>query len=154
MIYYLALGSNMGDRQANIRQAVDLLNTVGTVLKISSVYETEPVDMAPITDKFYNLVLSFDCVLTPRALLEKLKNIEKRLGRDVTNSHKKPRPMDIDILLAGEEIINTKVLTVPHREMHKRGFVLVPLNEIAPEVVHPVLGKKVNELLGLVPRQA
>lgn len=147
MIYYLGLGSNMGDRQANIGQAVELLNTVGTVQKISSLYETEPVGMVPGTPKFINLALSFESELPPPLLLKETKNIESHLGRDITDSHYKSRPMDIDILLAGEEIINTERLTVPHKEMHKRGFVLTPLNEIAPEAVHPVFHKTVKELL-------
>ena len=149
MIYYLALGSNMGNRLSNIRKAIGFLKTVGTVLNISSIYETEPVNMNMVqgAENFYNLAISFDSVLSPSSLLKTIKNFEKSMGRDIMNSHNKPRTIDIDILLAEMEIINTESLTIPHKEMHRRGFVLVPLNEIAPEVVHPVLNKKIKELL-------
>jgi 2-amino-4-hydroxy-6-hydroxymethyldihydropteridine diphosphokinase len=147
MIYYLALGSNMGNRLSNIRKAIGFLKTVGTVLNISSIYETEPVNMAQGTENVYNLAISFDSVLSPSYLLKTIKNFEKRMGRDILNSHNKPRTIDIDILLAEGQIINTESLTIPHKEMHRRGFVLIPLNEIAAEVFHPVLNKKIKELL-------
>ena len=132
MIYYLALGSNMGNRLSNIRKAIGFLKTVGTVLNISSIYETEPVGMKMVqgTENFYNLAISFDSVLSPSSLLKTIKNFEKRMGRDILNSHNKPRTIDIDILLAEGQIINTESLTVPHKEMHPRGFVLIPLKEI------------------------
>ncbi len=149
MIYYLALGSNMGNRLSNIRQAIGFLKTVGTVLNISSIYETEPVNMnmSQGIKNVYNLAISVDSALSPSSLLKTIKNVEKRLGRDILNSHNKPRTIDIDILLAESQIINTESLTIPHKELHRRGFVLIPLNEIAPEVVHPVLNKKIKELL-------
>jgi 2-amino-4-hydroxy-6-hydroxymethyldihydropteridine diphosphokinase len=146
MLYYLALGSNMGDRPTHIRQAIDFLKSIGTVSKISSMYETSPVAMAPGTGNFYNLVLSFQTDLSPHDLLETIKKYEKRMGRDITNSHHKPRTIDIDILLAEDRIIDSETLTIPHKEMHRRAFVLVPLNEIAPEVIHPVLKKKIKEI--------
>ncbi|MCP5104407.1 MAG: 2-amino-4-hydroxy-6-hydroxymethyldihydropteridine diphosphokinase, partial [bacterium] len=76
-----------------------------------------------------------------------LKNFEKRMGRDIQNSHYKSRTIDIDILLAEDRVINTETLTIPHKEMHKREFVLLPLHEIAPDVIHPVFNKKINRLL-------
>lgn len=147
MHYYLALGSNMGDRRSNIRKAIDFLETVGTVSAVSSVYETEPVGMTENTENFYNLVLSFQCNLSPEDLLKTVKAFEKKMGRDISGTRYKPRIIDIDILLAGNRIITTEFMAIPHREMHKRGFVLVPLNEIAPEVIHPILNKKIKELL-------
>jgi 2-amino-4-hydroxy-6-hydroxymethyldihydropteridine diphosphokinase/dihydroneopterin aldolase/2-amino-4-hydroxy-6-hydroxymethyldihydropteridine diphosphokinase len=147
MLYYLALGSNMGDRLAHIRQAIAFLKTIGTVSKISSIYETSPVGMAPGVGNFYNLVLSFRGDLSPHDLLETVKDFEKRMGRDITDSHHKPRTIDIDILLAEDRIIDSETLTIPHKKMHRRAFVLVPLNEIAPDVIHPVLKKKIKECL-------
>ncbi len=147
MHYYIALGSNMGDRLFNIRKAIDFLKTVGTVPAISSVYETEPVGMTGETENFYNLVLALQCNLSPGDLLNTVKTFEKQMGRDISNSHYKPRTIDIDILLAENRIVTAESMTIPHKEMHKRGFVLVPLNEIAPEVIHPVLNQKIRELL-------
>lgn len=147
MHYYLALGSNMGDRLLNIRKAIDFLKTVGAVSAVSSVYETEPVGMTENAGNFYNLVLSLQCNLSPEDLLKTVKTFEKQMGRDISGSHYKPRIIDIDILLAENRIITTESMAIPHKEMHKRGFVLVPLNEIAPEAIHPLLNKKIKELL-------
>lgn len=150
MRYYLALGSNMGDRLANIRRATAFIKTVGTVLKISSIYETLPVAMAPGAGNFYNRVLCLDSDLSPQDLLKAAKEFEKKMGRDVTTpaaSHNKPRAMDIDILLAEDRIIDTEDLIIPHKEMHRREFVLIPLNEIAPEAIHPVLKQSMAEIL-------
>lgn len=147
MRYYLALGSNMGDRLSNIRETIDFLNTVGEVSAVSSIYETEPVGMTEDAGNFYNLVLVLQCNLPPEDLLKTLKTFEKQMGRDISDSHYKPRIIDIDILMAENLIETTKSMTIPHKEMHKRGFVLVPLNEIAPEMIHPVLKKTMKELL-------
>jgi 2-amino-4-hydroxy-6-hydroxymethyldihydropteridine diphosphokinase len=148
--YYLGLGSSMGDRRANLQKAVSFLEKAGRVLKVSAIYETEPVDMEPAAERFYNQVLCLVCRLTPLQLLSRIKEYEKSMGRDIRNSHKKPRIIDIDILLAGDSIINREELVIPHREMHKRAFVLVPLVEIAPGLVHPVLKKSVGEMLAKV----
>lgn len=137
----------MGDRLSNIRQAIDFLKTMGTILKISSIYETEPMGMAQGTENFYNLAISFDSALSPHSLLKIIKNFEKSMGRDLTDSFNKPRTIDIDILLAESQIISTESLTIPHKEMAFREFVLIPLNEIAPEVIHPVLNKKIKEIV-------
>ena len=147
MVYYLSLGSNMGDRAANIKKAIDFLRGTGDVLKISSIYETEPQGMAPGAGYFYNLVIGFQTSLSPHDLLEEIKQCEKQMGRDMTDSHNQPRPIDIDILLAGNQVVSGENLVIPHKQMHKRAFVLVPLNEIAPQVVHPVLKKTVKEIL-------
>jgi len=146
-VYYLSLGSNRGDRTANIKNAINFLHETGDILKISSIYETEPVGMAPGTAFFYNLAAGFQTSLLPHELLEEIKQFEKQMGRDIANSHNQPRAIDIDILLAGDRVVNTENLVIPHKQMHQRAFVLVPLNEIAPHVVHPVLNKSVREIL-------
>ncbi|MCU0286211.1 MAG: 2-amino-4-hydroxy-6-hydroxymethyldihydropteridine diphosphokinase [Acidobacteria bacterium] len=150
MRYYISLGTNMGDRLSNTRRATAYLKTIGTVLKISSIYETSPVAMAPDAKDFYNLVLCLDSKLSPHELLKATKGFEKKMGRDVSSpaaSHNKPRTMDIDIVLAEDHIIDSEELTIPHKEMHQRKFVLIPLNEIAPQAIHPVLNREITEIL-------
>jgi len=149
MIYYLSLGSNIGDKTANLQKTIGFLEGIGDILKVSSIYETEPVgmDTTEEVENFYNLVLSIDTTLSPVPLLKEIKEFEKHMGRDIAHSHNLPRVIDIDILLAGDRIVNTRDLVIPHKEMTKRAFVLIPLNEIAPEVIHPVLKKPVKEIL-------
>ena len=103
--YYLSLGSNLGDRGANLQKAVSFLKKVGRILKVSAIYETAPVDMEPGTGHFYNLVLCAVSRLAPLQLLGRIKEFEKSMGRDISNSHKRPRVIDIDILLAGDLIL-------------------------------------------------
>ncbi|MGD2086706.1 MAG: 2-amino-4-hydroxy-6-hydroxymethyldihydropteridine diphosphokinase [Candidatus Aminicenantes bacterium] len=155
MIYYLSLGTNQGDKTANINKAIDFLRGIGDIEKVSFLYETEPVGMEAGTENFYNLVLCMQIPssLSPFDLLREIKEFERRMGRDIAHSHNQPRTIDIDILLAGDQVINTEKLVIPHQEMPKRAFVLVPLHEIAPEVVHPVLKKPVKEILGQLPTQ-
>jgi 2-amino-4-hydroxy-6-hydroxymethyldihydropteridine diphosphokinase len=147
MKYYLSLGANLGDRKSNLEKAVSFLKEVGVILKVSTIYETEPVDMALGTNNFYNLVLCVESEISPALLLSKIKEFEKSMGRDINNSHKLPRPIDIDILLAGDLILNREDLIIPHKEMARRAFVLVPLVEIAPDLMHPVLKKPVIDIL-------
>jgi 2-amino-4-hydroxy-6-hydroxymethyldihydropteridine diphosphokinase len=153
MIYYLSLGTNQGDKIANINKAIDFLRGIGDIQEVSSLYETEPVGMAAGTENFYNLVLCIQIPssLSPFDLLRKIKEFEGRMGRDIARSHNLPRTIDIDILLAGEQVINTEELVIPHQEMTKRAFVLIPLNEIAPGVVHPVLKQPIKEVLEQLP---
>ena len=153
MIYYLSLGTNQGDKTANINKAIDFLRGIGDIEKVSSLYETEPVGMEAGTENFYNLVLSIQIPssLSPFDLLREIKEFERQMGRDINHSHYLPRTIDIDILLAGEQVINTEELVIPHQEMTKRAFVLIPLNEIAPEVVHPLLKKPIKEILEQLP---
>ena len=155
MIYYLSLGSNLGVRTANIRRAVEFLETIGRVPAVSSLYETLPMGMAPGARNFLNLALCLHCDYDPVELLTVVKQFEKGMGRDITNSHLnlhdkprvyEPRVIDIDILLAENRVIRSDSLDIPHREMHRRDFVLEPLNEIAPDVIHPVLNKTINHL--------
>jgi 2-amino-4-hydroxy-6-hydroxymethyldihydropteridine diphosphokinase len=147
---YLSLGSNLGDRQANVRNAIGRLLELGDVLEVSSLYETEPVE---VTDQpwFLNCAVAVRTELMPRGFLAGILAIEKLMGR-VRTQPKGPRVIDIDILLFGAQTINTPQLTVPHPAMVERRFVLEPLAEIAPEAVHPVSKKTVRELLRALPQ--
>jgi len=146
ILYYLGLGSNLGDRQAQIEKALTFLQGCGRVLKRSSVYETTPQGM-PGAPLFYNLALALESSLAPEALLARCKEYEAAQGRDPENSHCRNRVIDIDILLAGDRIIATPELTVPHPRLAERGFVLVPLFEIAPRLFHPLEKVTVARLL-------
>ena len=144
-ICYLSLGSNIGNRKKNIEKAlVQLEKNNIKKIKLSSFYETEPV--GPIQRNFYNIAGKFKTELTPVALLKKIKEIESLLGRKKTYRWG-PRIIDIDILFYGKKIIKTKNLIIPHKEICKRLFVLIPLNEIAPNLVHITAHKKIKTLL-------
>ena len=142
---YLALGSNLGDRMGNLKSAVERLSREITIRKVSLVYETEPVyyKKQPL---FLNAVLSALTELEPSALLRLVKSIESDMGRQ-PSFRNAPRTVDIDILFYGERNIQTPELTIPHSGIAERAFVLVPLAEIAPGLVHPVTHKKVKDLL-------
>ncbi len=145
MVYFLSLGSNLGDRTRNLARARKLLRESGAeVLRASSVYETEPVDHLD-QGWFLNQVLEVRSFLDPRALLKLAKSIEARQER-VPTVDKGPRTIDIDILLAGDTVLESPDLVVPHPRLAQRNFVLVPLCEIAPKTRHPVLGKTIREL--------
>jgi 2-amino-4-hydroxy-6-hydroxymethyldihydropteridine diphosphokinase len=146
VVYHLGLGSNLGDRQQHIEQAVEFLRTCGRVLKKSAVYETTAKGM-PGAGPFYNMVLALESPLSPPALLAECKGHEAAQGRDLENSHYRDRAIDIDILLAGDLVIDTPELTIPHPRLAERGFVLVPLFEIAPKLVHPLEKASVTQLL-------
>ena len=136
MIYYLSLGSNLGDRMASLRRAFEFLKTSGRVLAASSVFETIPVSMDE-TGNFYNAVVCLQSEIGPATLLDGIKKFEWDNGRDRADSHLRPRAIDIDILLADGLIVNTEKLKIPHPRMNERPFVLVPLCEIAPRLIHP-----------------
>lgn len=147
MEYYFSLGSNIGDREAYLKEGIIRLKKTGRILNISSVYETGPVGMPAGIEKFLNMVVHLDSMIPPEKMIKKIKKFEKKIGRSPSSSHLKPREIDIDIIFAGNYVINTEELTIPHKEMEKRLFVLYPVNEISPKFKHPVSGMGIKELL-------
>ncbi len=147
-LVYLALGTNLGDRPANLRAAIAALASIVTVLAESPVYETPPWG---VTDQppFLNMAIKGETRLDPLALLTELKRLETRLGRRPSIRYG-PRLIDVDILFYDDLILNTPELVIPHPRLHERAFVLVPLADLAPDLAHPVLGKSVRELLAAV----
>lgn len=142
---YLSLGSNLGDRAANLRAALAQLVSVGRLLVISSLYETQPVDV-PDQPWFLNCVAAIATEKTPRELLQTAMQVETAMGR-LRMSAKGARNIDIDVLLFGDRTVSESGLKIPHPGMHQRRFVLEPLVEIAPDARHPGLGKTARELL-------
>src|SRR5689334_18646365 len=145
-LIYLGLGSNRGDRLANLERAIVELGNVGVqVQRGSSIYRTEPVDFGPQA-WFLNCAVEARTDLMPMQLLKAVKAVERTLGRR-PGVNKGPRPIDIDILLYENVVVRTAVLTIPHERMNTRRFVLIPLRELAPATRHPVSRKTVAELL-------
>lgn len=144
---YLSLGSNLGDREATLRRALDALAAAGVALRhVSSIYETEPRDLLD-QPWFLNLVAECETDLFPRQLLTRTQRVEQDLGRQRVIA-KGPRTIDIDILLFGNSVVRTEGLTIPHPRLDERRFVLEPLAELAPDLRHPVSRRTVRELLG------
>jgi 2-amino-4-hydroxy-6-hydroxymethyldihydropteridine diphosphokinase len=144
---YLGIGTNLGDREANLQRAVDLLPGAGvTPRRVSSTYETKPMY---VTDQpmFLNIVLEGETGSFPRILLKRLKQIERLMGRKNT-VEKGPRIIDIDILLFGKFVVNAPELVIPHPHMAERRFVIEPLAELAPDLRHPVSRLRMKEILG------
>ena len=150
----IALGSNVGDREANFRQAIAGLKGLGEVKAVSSFYETDPVGYTD-QPKFLNAAALLETELEPLPLLHALLEIERAAGRDRSIAPPKgPRTLDLDLLLYGDCVVSGPELTLPHPEMHLRRFVLEPLAQIAPRFVHPLLGKSVAELLQSMPENS
>ena len=144
-IVFLALGSNLGDRLANLKQAIASLSPQMEVKAKSRVYETPPWGYTE-QPMFLNQVVKVDTYLEPEPLLKHLKRLEVALGR-VPSFQNGPRLIDIDILFYDDRVLNTPSLVIPHPQMHERAFVLMPLNDIAPALAHPTMGKTVSEML-------
>jgi len=148
---YVALGSNVGDREGNLRAALQHLGATPRVeaLRCSSLYETAPVG-GPAQRNYVNAVAAVDTDLSPEQLMAAMLRIEQRLGRERTERWG-PRTMDLDLLLYDDIVAQTPDLTVPHPRMHERRFVLEPLVEIAPRARHPILCRTATELLQALP---
>jgi len=149
-VVYLSLGSNVGDRAAQLREAQTRLRREGRIIAESSLYETEPVEF---TDQpwFLNCAVALETTTSPQELIEAILAIEKDMGRQRLQN-KGPRTIDIDILLFGDTVLDSTQLTIPHPAMLHRRFVLEPLTEIAPNLLHPVLKKTIRELLDALPQ--
>ena len=146
---YLSLGSNVGDREAQLREAQARLSSIGRLVAVSSLYETEPVEFTK-QSWFLNCVVAIETTNAPRQLMAAILGIEEEMGRRRVQK-KGPRSIDIDILLFDDLVLESKELTIPHPAMHQRRFVLEPLADIAPQMLHPVFRKTIRELLGALP---
>jgi 2-amino-4-hydroxy-6-hydroxymethyldihydropteridine diphosphokinase len=148
-LVYLSLGSNLGDREANLQGAIERLSALGEVVAVSSFYETEPVEFTR-QPWFLNCAVALQTEKMPKQFLAALQGIEKAMGRQRTQP-KGPRLIDLDILLFGNSIVDTAGLTIPHPALQERRFALEPLAEIAPEQRHPVFKRTVRELRDALP---
>ena len=145
---FIGVGSNQGDRLALISQAARLLGAAEGVrlLRMATILETEPVG-GPPQEPFLNTVVELETARTPQELLVVLKEIERTLGRLPSAVRWAPRPIDLDLLLYDDRIVNDPNLVIPHPRLHERGFVLEPLSQLASDLIHPVLGQTIGHLL-------
>ena len=149
---FIGLGSNLGDRTATLRTAIQRLEALGRITGISSLYETEPVGYLE-QPAFLNAVVALNTELAPVDLLQALLGIERDLGR--TRSFRNaPRTIDLDLLLVDDVTLETTDMTLPHPRLHERAFVLVPLVELVPEMVHPKSGQTIREMLRELPNRS
>jgi 2-amino-4-hydroxy-6-hydroxymethyldihydropteridine diphosphokinase len=144
---YIGIGSNLGNKRENYREALERIAKLPKtrIIKESSVYESQP--HGDSKEWYINGVIEIETELKPELLLNKFKNIERAMGRKKVRKKWGARIIDIDILLYDSLVMNKKSLKVPHPEMHQRKFVLIPLSELAPQVIHPVLSASISELL-------
>ena len=153
-VAYIGLGSNLGDRVAHLRSAVNAIQHLVDSIARSSVYESEPFGVGDDEQPMYlNMVVSIQTKLEPEKLLSELMDIERANGR-VRIRRNESRTLDLDVLMYGEELIETSVLTVPHPRMHERAFVMLPLAEIAPHSVHPTLQRTMSEIAAELPSRS
>ncbi len=153
-VAYIGLGSNLGDRVAYLRSAVNAIQHLGDSITASSVYESEPFGVGDDEQPMYlNMVVSIQTKLEPEKLLSELMDIERANGR-VRIRRNESRTLDLDVLMFGEELIETSVLAVPHPRMHERAFVMLPLAEIAPHSVHPALQRTMSEIAAELPNRS
>jgi 2-amino-4-hydroxy-6-hydroxymethyldihydropteridine diphosphokinase len=144
---FLGLGTNMGNREANLREAVTRISvSIGEILKVSSLFETEPWGFET-ENNFLNMAVEVETSHTPSGVLGAILMTEAQMGRIRTETQYSSRIIDIDILFFDDLIMDEITLKIPHPLLHKRKFVLVPLNEIAPDFIHPVLKKSIGSLL-------
>jgi len=148
---FVGIGSNEGDRLEHISRAIQQLsNTPGIqVSRMATIYDTEP--LGPPQPEYLNTVIEMDTTLSPQQLLDALKLLERQLGRVPSTQRWSPRVIDLDVLLYDDRILSEPALTIPHPRMHERRFVLEPLAQLAPTLVHPILHKTVEELLVSLP---
>lgn len=143
---YLLLGTNLGNKEDNLKKAIKLIKKLGRIKKHSAIYETEPWGFIEERN-FFNMALCLETFLSPFELLNEILRIEISIGRKRQEKQWIAREIDIDIIFYDDRIIHDECLTVPHPQLQKRKFVLVPLNEIAPSFIHPSVGKNISTLL-------